>query len=96
MAGKKGGGKSGSSGRGEPTRRFVSPDPDGGYRVDAPGAKRASAKAPTQAKAEQRAKQIVKNLGGGEVTMRDAKGRIKDSDTVKPGRDPFPPRDKKH
>jgi hypothetical protein len=94
--GKGGGGR--SDGRsGQPTRRIVSPDPAGGYRVDAPGAKRASAKAPTQAKAEKRAKEIVKNLGGGEVTVRrQSGGRFRDSDTVKPGNDPNPPKDKKH
>jgi hypothetical protein len=74
----------------------VSPDPGGGYRVDAPGAKRASAKEPTQRDAQQRAKGIVRNLGGGEVTTRGKDGRIKDSDTVPPGNDPFPPRDTRH
>lgn len=96
MAAKKTGGASSGKGSGKPTRRIVSPDPAGGYSVDAPGSSRASAKAPTQAKAEKRAKEIVRNLGGGEVTTRDDRGRIKDSDTVKPGNDPFPPRDKKH
>lgn len=101
-AGKGGGGRGSSGGskgggnKGQPTRRIVSPDPKGGFRIDAPGAKRASDKAPTQGAAEKRAKQIVKNLGGGEVTTRGKDGRIKDSDTVKPGNDPFPPRDKKH
>jgi hypothetical protein len=80
----------------KPTRRIVSPKPDGGYRIDAPGAERASATASTKREAGQRAKQIVSNLGGGEVTYRDKRGRIEDSDTVKPGRDPFPPRDKRH
>jgi hypothetical protein len=101
-AGKGGGGSrsqgapKGGAGKGQPTRRIVSPDPKGGYRIDAPGAKRASAKAPTQRSAQNRAKQIVKNLGGGEVTTRGKDGRIKDSDTIKPGHDPNPPRDTKH
>ena len=30
------------------------------------------------------------------VTIHGRDGRIRDSDTVAPGRDPFPPRDKKH
>ena len=80
----------------QPTRRIVSPDPDGGYRIDAPNSNRASAKLPTQREAEQRAKDIVRNLGGGEVTIRDRDGRFKDSDTVSPGNDPFPPRNRKH
>ncbi len=79
-----------------PTRRIVSPDPAGGYRIDAPGGQRASGKTATQRAAEKRAKDIVRNLGGGEVTLRGKDGRIKDSDTVRPGRDPLPPRDKRH
>lgn len=94
--GKSSGGAKGGSGKGGVTRRIVSRDPGGGYRVDAPGAKRASAKEPTKAAAEKRAKEIVRNLGGGEVTTRRKDGRFNDSDTVKPGRDPFPPRDTKH
>lgn len=100
MPGSKGsGGRGGSptgTGRGQPTRRFVGPDPAGGYRIDAPGSSRASGKAPTKRAAEQRAKEIVRHLGGGEVTFRDERGRITDSDTVKPGRDPSPPKDTKH
>src|SRR5687767_13638011 len=76
----------GSKGKGGPNRRFVSPDREGGYRIEAPGAQRASAKLPTKAAAEKRAKEIVKNLGGGEVTFRGPDGRITDSDTVAPGR----------
>ena len=79
-----------------PERRFVSPMKKGGYRIDKPGATRASATASTKREAEQIAKRIVRNAGGGEVTFRDRQGRISDSDTVRPGNDPFPPRDKKH
>jgi Uncharacterized protein conserved in bacteria (DUF2188) len=101
MAGRRGsssksGRGSSGGGRSQPTRRFVSRDPAGGYRVDAPNASRASAKAPTKREAERRAKDIVRNLGGGEVTFRDDRGRIVDSDTVAPGRDPNPPKDTKH
>ena len=80
----------------KPVRRIVSPDPDGGYRVDAPGSQRASAKEPTKRAAGQRAKEIVTNLGGGEVTFRNDKGQIENSNTVGGGNDPFPPRDKRH
>lgn len=64
--------------------------------VVGPHAKRASAIEHTQADAEQRAKEIVRNLGGGEVRVHDRHGRIRDSDTVAPGNDPNPPRDSKH
>lgn len=50
----------------------------------------------TQSSAEQQAKQTVRGLGGGEVRIQGRDGRWRDSDTVAPARDPFPPRDKKH
>ena len=61
-----------------------------------PGAKRASVIEPTQRGAEREAKRILRNEGGGEVRIRDEKGRIRDSDTVPPAADPNPPKDKKH
>lgn len=77
-----------------PTRRHVTPHPDG-WAVQRPDAVRASVVARTQAEAEARAKQIVSNLGGGEVTIHGRDGRIRDSDTVAPGNDPSPPKDRK-
>jgi len=76
--------------------RHVVPNPDGGWDVKAPGAGRASTHHNTQAEAEHRAKEIVRNNGGGEVRIHGQDGRIRDSDTVAPGNDPFPPRDTKH
>jgi hypothetical protein len=49
-----------------------------------------------QASAEKAAKATVKELGGGEVRVQGQDGKWRDSDTVAPGRDPNPPRDKKH
>ncbi len=60
------------------------------------GAKRASAVVKTQAQGEKRAKEIVGNLGGGEVRIQGRDRKWRDSDTVAPGNDPNPPRDKKH
>lgn len=76
--------------------RHVVPNPKGGWDVKAPGVKRASAHTSTQAQAERRAKEIVSNQGGGEVRIHGRDGRIRDSDTVAPGRDPNPPRDTRH
>lgn len=78
------------------TNRHVVPNPDGGWDVKAPKADRASSHHDTQAEAIDRAKEIVGNAGGGEVRIHGTDGRIRDSDTVKPGRDPFPPRDTRH
>lgn len=67
-----------------------------GWAVKKPNAQRASAVTRTQAEGERRAKQIVHNLGGGEVRVQNREGKWRDSDTVPPGRDPNPPKDKKH
>ena len=68
----------------------------GDWAVKGPGAKRASDILPTQREAEARAKEIVGNLGGGEVRIQGTDSGWRDSDTVPPGNDPSPPRDKKH
>ncbi len=75
--------------------RYVVKHPDG-WTVRSPGSDRASSVHPTQAEAEERAKEFVASLGGGEVRIQDRQGRWRDSDTVQPGHDPYPPRDKKH
>lgn len=69
---------------------------DNGWAVKGPGASRASSIHRTQKEAESRAKEIVSNLGGGEVRIQNRQGQWRDSDTVAPGNDPFPPRDRKH
>ncbi|WP_367188029.1 DUF2188 domain-containing protein [Branchiibius sp. NY16-3462-2] len=76
-------------------RRHVVPNPAGGWDVQAPGGQRASAHADTQADAIGRAREIVGNAGGGEVVIHGRNGQIRDSDTIAPGNDPNPPRDKK-
>lgn len=67
-----------------------------GWAVKAAGADRASSVHRTQKAAEQAAKQIVRTNGGGEVRIQGVSGQWRDSDTVPPGRDPHPPKDKKH
>jgi len=49
-----------------------------------------------QSEAERSAKKSVRELGGGEVCIQGRDGRWRDSDTVAPGKDPNPPRDRKH
>lgn len=77
-------------------RRHVVPNSDGGWDVKAPHAVRASSHHQTQAQAEARAKGILGNVGGGEAVIHRPDGQIRDSDTVRPARDPFPPRDTRH
>lgn len=75
--------------------RYVIKHPSG-WAVKAPDSERASSVHSTQREAEQAAKQTVRNLGGGEVRIQGLDGRWRDSDTVPPGNDPNPPRDKTH
>ena len=75
--------------------RDVVPDGEGGWKVEAAGAQRASSRHETQADAIDRAREIVHNAGGGEVRIHGRDGRIRDSDTIAPGDDPNPPRDTK-
>jgi len=75
--------------------RHVVPNPDGGWDVKAPNAERASAHLDTQAQGVDRAREIVHNSGGGEIVIHGRDGRVRDSDTVAPGHDPNPPRDRR-
>jgi Uncharacterized protein conserved in bacteria (DUF2188) len=76
-------------------RRHVVPNPSGGWDVVKGHAERRSAHTSTQAEALAKARQIVRNLGGGEVVTHGKDGRIRDSDTVLYGKDPMPPRDRR-
>ncbi|NQU77367.1 DUF2188 domain-containing protein [Candidatus Falkowbacteria bacterium] len=68
---------------------------DKSWEVKRAGAERISDKADTQSEAEVLAKQFCSNAGGGEVRIHGLDGKIRDSDTVSPGNDPNPPRDRK-
>jgi len=75
--------------------RIVLPDGEGDWNVKKPGADRASGNFDSKADAIDRARQILRNSGGGELQIRDRHGKIIDADIVPPGHDPFPPRDTK-
>lgn len=66
------------------------------WRVVKENAQRASATAQTQREAEQIAKELAASSGGGEVRIHSPRGPIRDSDTVAPAKDPYPPKDEKH
>jgi hypothetical protein len=61
--------------------RYVQKRPEGGWEVVKERHERASALTNTKADAVDRARAIVKNLGGGEVRIKDTKGKLSDSDT---------------
>lgn len=71
-------------------------NPNEGWDAKQDNAQRASFHSYTQSEAEEVAKRFAANSGGGEVRIHGLDGRIRDSDTIPPAKDPFPPRDKKH
>ena len=79
----------------KPSDRHVVRNADGGWDVVAPNADRVSSHHGTQADAIDRAREIVGHAGGGEVVIHGRDGRIRDSDTIAPGNDPNPPRDRR-
>ena len=50
----------------------------------------------TQREAAKAAKDMLHNQGGGELTIKGTDGKIRSKDTIAPGNDPFPPRDREH
>jgi len=68
----------------------------GEWKVKREKASRAAGYYDTQAEAEKIAKEMSANSGGGEVMTHTPKGPIRSKDTVAPGNDPNPPKDKEH
>lgn len=79
-----------------PKSRTVSKRPDGNWANQLDGADRASSLHDTQAAAAAAAKQMLHNVGGGELKIKGVDGKIRSKDTVPPGNDPNPPKDKEH
>ena len=50
----------------------------------------------TQSDAIADATQMLRNSGGGELIVKGLDGKIRSKDTIAPGNDPCPPRDKEH
>ena len=67
----------------------------GDWKAKREGASHAAGYYDTQAETEKAAKEFSANSGGGEVKIHSLKGPIRDSDTVAPGKDYCPPKDKK-
>lgn len=76
--------------------RTVFRQPDGPWANKRNDAAKASSLHRTQGAAEKAARQMLKNQGGGELTTKGTDGKIRSKDTIPPGRDPNPPRDREH
>ena len=59
------------------------------------GAERAEGIYPSQREAIAAARENLQNAGGGELTIQGRDGRFRDKNTIYPGNDPCPPRDKR-
>jgi len=57
---------------------------------------RASSLHTRQFEAENTAKHMLHHQGGGELIVMGRDHRIRSKDTIAPGNDPFPPRDREH
>lgn len=76
--------------------RSVSRRGDGQWANKRNDASKASSLHGTQKKAESAARQMLKHQGGGELTTMGRDGKIRSKDTIAPGNDPNPPKDKEH
>lgn len=50
----------------------------------------------TQREAIEHAKEMLEKAGGGELTVMGVNGKIRSKDTIAPGPDPCPPKDKEN
>jgi hypothetical protein len=76
--------------------RTISRRPDGSWENKRNDADRASSVHKTQREAVDAARGMLKNQGGGELTIKGVDGKFRSKDTIAPGNDPNPPKDKEH
>lgn len=76
--------------------RIVYRRSDGQWVNKKTGSERVSSIHGTQGAAEEAARSMLRKSGGGELTTKGWDGKIRSKDTIAPGHDPFPPRDREH
>jgi len=76
--------------------RTVYRRPDGLWANKRNDSARASGLHSKQGDAAREAAEMLKNQGGGELTIVGRDRRIRSKDTIAPGSDPYPPKDKEH
>jgi hypothetical protein len=76
--------------------RTVSRRSDGTWANKKDGTERAAGLHRTQAEAIKEARGMLQNSGGGELKVKNEQGQIRSKDTIAPGNDPNPPKDKEH
>lgn len=70
--------------------------PDGKWANKRHDAGKASSLHDTQGEAIDAARNLLERQGGGELNVHGRDGRIRSKDTIAPGNDPDPPKDKEH
>ncbi len=76
--------------------RIVYRREDGQWVNQNVNADRAGSVHDTQVAAETEARRMIRDAGGGELITKGLDGKIRSKDTIAPGHDPFPPRDREH
>ena len=76
--------------------RTVYQKSDGRWANKRNDASRAASVHDTQKEAIKEAKRMLQNSGGGELAIVGTNDKIRSKDTVPPGHDPYPPKDKEH
>ena len=80
----------------KPQDRTVSRRSDGTWENKRNDASRPSTVHTTQSDAEATARRMLGNQGGGELSVKGVNGKIRSKDTIAPGNDPNPPKDREH
>ncbi len=76
--------------------RMVYKRSDGTWANKRNDSNKASSLHKTQKDAENSAREMLKNQGGGELITKGRDGKIRSKDTIPPGNDPNPPKDKEN
>jgi hypothetical protein len=76
--------------------RVVSPRPNGSWANKRNDATKASSVHRTQKEAIDAAARMLGSQGGGELTVQGEDRKFRSKDTIPPGNDPNPPKDKEH
>ena len=76
--------------------RTISRRKDGKWENKRNDKSRATSIHDTQSEAIDTARENLQNQGGGELTVKGRDGKIRSKDTISPGNDPNPPKDKEH
>lgn len=80
----------------KPQDRTVYELPDGKWANKKNSADKPSSTHDLQSDAIAQAKKDLKSDGGGELTVKGKDGKFRSKDTIAPGNDPNPPKDKEH